>query len=438
MNKATAIKRFIFTGILLVLGFILAFAQFDIPFTHYTYNGFANSIQLGLDLKGGVLAVYEASEFEGKENSEVSFSQKFDATVERITSTINSRYSEAVITVQQGNQIRIEVPDVSDPQEIFTLIGEPATLEFKAAEDTDGVVNEALITGENIVNVYASQQQTSDGTYEYGVSIEFDSEGAQAFYELTQQNTGGSIYIYINGELFSAPTVNEAISGGKTFISGGMDTYEAAEEFALQIESGTYSLQLTLRENSVVSATLGVDALKYGLIAGGVAILLIFAFMVWRYKMMGVMASIALCFYVILMLFFLQALPFIQLTLAGIAGIILSIGMAIDGNIIVFERIKEEYASGKRIAPSVRAGFKKALSAILDSNITTVVVSVILIILGTGSIQGFAMTLLIGVLLSMFTSLLVTRGLLYMYYPLNSTNAAQYGLKREDNVVELA
>ena len=154
--------------------------------------------------------------------------------------------------------------------------------------------------------------------------------------------------------------------------------------------------------------------------------------------MMGVMASIALCFYVILMLFFLQALPFIQLTLAGIAGIILSIGMAIDGNIIVFERIKEEYASGKRIAPSVRAGFKKALSAILDSNITTVVVSVILIILGTGSIQGFAMTLLIGVLLSMFTSLLVTRGLLYMYYPLNSTNAKQYGLKREEDVVELA
>ena len=435
MNKPTAIKRFIFIGIFLVLGFVLAFASFDIPFTHYTYNGFANSIKLGLDLKGGVMAVYEATEKEGEEGD---FEQKLLATKTRITQMITEEYSEAVITIQQGNRIRVEVPDVSDPETVFDLIGQPASLEFKAEEDTDGHIHEAVLTGENIVNAYASQQQTSSGTYEYGVSIEFDAEGAQAFYELTKQQTGSQIYIYRNGELFSAPTVNEAISGGKTFISGSMDTMQEAEEFATQILSGTFSLDLTLLENTVVSATLGVDAIKYGLIAGAIAILLIFAFMIWRYKMMGVMASIALCFYVILTLFFLQALLFVQLTLAGIAGIILSIGMAIDGNIIIFERIKEEYAAGKRINQSIRSGFKRSLAAILDSNITTIVVSFILILLGTGSIRGFAITLLIGTALSMFTSLVVTRGLLMTYYPLNSNNAKSYNLKRGEDVIELA
>lgn len=435
MNKPTAIKRLILIGIFLVLGFVLAFASFDIPFTHYTYNGFANSIKLGLDLKGGVMAVYEASEKEGEEGD---FEQKLLATKARITQMITEEYSEAVITIQQGNRIRVEVPDVSDPETVFDLIGQPASLEFKAEEDTDGHIHEAALTGENIVNAYASQQQTSSGTLEWGVSIEFDAEGAQAFYELTKQQTGSQIYIYRNGELFSAPTVNEAIAGGKTFISGSMDTQQEAEEFATQILSGTFSLELTLLENTVVSATLGVDAIKYGLIAGGIAILLIFAFMIWRYRMMGVMASIALCFYVILTLFFLQALPFVQLTLAGIAGIILSIGMAIDGNIVIFERIKEEYATGKRINQSIRSGFKKSLAAILDSNITTIVVSLILVLLGTGSIRGFAITLLIGTVLSMFTSLIVTRGLMMTYYPLNSNNAKPYNLKRGEDVIELA
>ncbi len=432
MNKPTAIKRFIFIGLFLILGIVLAFAQFDIPGTHYTYNGFANSIKLGLDLKGGVLAVYEATALE---DSEGDFNQQLEATRQRISNLITAEYNEAVISIQQGNRIRVEVPDVSDPAQIFDLIGEPAQLEFKSENSADA---EAVLTGQNIQNVYASYQQTSSGTSEYGVVIEFDQEGSQLFYDLTSQQTGSSIYIFINGELFSSPTVNSAISGGTTFISGSMNSLADAEDFALQILSGTFSVNLTLLENTVVSATLGENALTYALIAGGVALLLIFAFMIWRYRMMGVMASIALCFYVILMLFFLQAIPIVQLTLAGIAGIILSIGMAIDGNIIMFERIKEEYASGKRIGPSISSGYKKALTAILDSNITTIVVSVVLALLGTGSIQGFAITLLIGVVLSMFTSLIVTRGLLNMYYPLNSTKAAQYSLKREENIVELA
>ncbi len=432
MNRPTAIKRIIFLGIFLVLGFFLCFAQFEIPFTHYTYNGFANSIKLGLDLKGGVLAVYEASPIDG---DSTDFDSKLNATRQRITDLITASYTEAVISIQQGNRLRVEVPDVADPEEVFNLIGTPAILEFKKEKSADA---EAVLTGQNIVSCSASQQQASGSGYlEWGVSITFDAEGAQKFYELTSELVGSKIYIYSNGECISEPTVNSAIAGGKTFISGSMDE-QGAKDFALQILSGTFSVKLSLLENTVVSATLGDKALLYGLIAGGIALLIIFAFMIWRYKMLGVISSVALSFYVILMLFFLQAIPLVQLTLAGIAGIILSIGMAIDGNIVIFERIKEEYASGKKILPSIDSGFKKAFWAIFDSNITTIMVAIVLALLGTGSIQGFAITLLIGVVLSMFTSLVVTRQFLKLYYPLNSTNAKQYGLKRGEGVDELA
>ncbi len=428
MNKPTAIKRFIMLAIFLVLGIVLTFCSFEVPFTNYTYTGFANAIKLGLDLKGGVLAVYEASAIDGDTSD---FDSKVQATRTRIYDLVSSEYSEAQVSIQGNNRIRVEVPDVSNPEEIFELIGEPASLEFRSSESDDA---EVILTGQNIRNAYASYN-SQDG--EWGVTVQFDSEGSTKFYEYTSDHVGESLYIYINGVLDSAPTINEAISGGSTFISGSYSNQEDAEDFALRILSGTFSVNLTLLENTVVSATLGVDALKWGLIGGGVGLLLIFAFMIWRYRMMGVLACFALAFYVILMLFFLQAIPSVQLTLAGIAGIVLSIGMAIDGNIIVFERIKEEYATGKRIEASIRTGFKKALPSILDANITTILSSLILWLLGTGNIQGFAITLLIGILLSMFTSLVVTRSLLKMYYPINSTNAKKYSLTREATVSEL-
>lgn len=428
MNKPTAIKRFIMLAIFLVLGIVLTFCSFEVPFTNYTYTGFANAIKLGLDLKGGVLAVYEASAIDGDTSD---FDSKVQATRTRIYDLVSSEYSEAQVSIQGNNRIRVEVPDVSNLEEIFELIGEPASLEFRSSESDDA---EVILTGQNIRNAYASYN-SQDG--EWGVTVQFDSEGSTKFYEYTSDHVGESLYIYINGVLDSAPTIKEAISGGSTFISGSYSNQEDAEDFALRILSGTFSVNLTLLENTVVSATLGVDALKWGLIGGGVGLLLIFAFMIWRYRMMGVLACFALAFYVILMLFFLQAIPSVQLTLAGIAGIVLSIGMAIDGNIIVFERIKEEYATGKRIEASIRTGFKKALPSILDANITTILSSLILWLLGTGNIQGFAITLLIGILLSMFTSLVVTRSLLKMYYPINSTNAKKYSLTREATVSEL-
>ena len=421
MNKPTALKRFILTIVFVAIGFVLTFCQFNIPFTNYTYNGFVNSIKLGLDLKGGVLAVYEASELE---NSDVSFEDSLEATRTRIYNLITKDYTEAQVSIQQGNRIRVEVPDVSDPEDIFDSIGKPAKLEFKI---TEGVDADAVLTGSNIQNVYANYN-SQDG--EWGVTVVFDAEGKQIFADVTTQHVNESLYIYVNNELISSPTIKEAITGGTTFISGSY-TQQTAEQFATQIMSGTFAVNLTLLENSVISATLGEDALKYSLIAGVVGLLLIFMFMIWRYRMMGVVASCSLCVYVLLMLFFLQAIPGVQLTLAGVAGIILSIGMAIDGNIIVFERIREEYATGKRIEGSIKTGFKRATPSILDSNITTIIAAIILWIFGTGSIQGFAITLLIGLVLSVFNSLVLSRGFFAIYYPFNSTKANRYGLARE-------
>lgn len=425
MNKPTSIKRFIILVVFMLLGFFLAFCSFEIPFTNYTYNGFANSIKLGLDIKGGVLLIGDAKPSDDSSD----FNQELNATVTRLTNILTSEgYTEAVVTTQQGNRIRVEVPDVNDPETVLGLIGTPAKIEFRLEKDGD-----ARITGKHIKSVYASYQANAENqTPEWGVTVNFTSEGERIFYDLTNEALSTSekkIYIFSNGQEISEPTVSKAIRGS-TFISGSYDE-KGAKDFALQIMSGTFSVDLNWGETSVISATLGVNALKYGLIAGVVGLVLIFAFMCWRYRMMGLLSSFALCFYIIIVLFLLMAIPLVQLTLEGIAGIILSIGMAIDANIIIFERIKEEYGSGKRLNLAISTGFKRGLPAIIDSNITTFIACIILMIFGTGSIQGFAVTLFIGVAVSMFSALVITRGLLNMYYPLNMTKAEYYALRRE-------
>ena len=428
MTKKTAIKRYVFVFILLVLGMVLTFCSFDVPFTNHKYNGFINSISLGLDLKGGVMAVYDATAVEGEDDSNMT--SKINATKARIQSLLTSKGFPEALVSSTGTRIRVEVPDVENPEEIFELIGQPASLEIKKAKDADGVVNEAILTGKHIKNAYATMQ---NGVY--GVVVDFTAQGSSLFYRMTSELIGSQTYIYINGDLFSEPSVDQAISGS-TFISGSMPTLAAAEEYAMMILSGTFSVNLTLLENSVVSATLGQDALMLSLIAGAIGLLLVMIFMAVIYGAFGVIADIALLFYFILMIFFLQAIPLVQLTLPGIAGIILSLGMAVDGNVIMFERIKDEYRTGKRIPASVQAGFKKSLPSIIDANITTLIVAVVLAIFGTGAIQGLAITLMIGIVLGMFTSIVISRSLIKLYLPLNSNKPKLYRLTREEAVDE--
>ncbi|MGD9900956.1 MAG: protein translocase subunit SecD [Spirochaetales bacterium] len=433
MKKKKAKRKIVLFVVMLIIGICLTVCQFNIPFTNYTYNGFANSIKLGIDLKGGILAVYDVKPTD--DNTDLD--SKIDATIVRLQDLIAEKgYTEATVIKQEsanGTQIRVEVPDVDQPSEILDLIGQPAKLEIKTVNDVNA---EAELTGDNIKSVTPTYQNS-----EYGVLVEFDSEGSQIFFNLTSDlyESGEPLYMFIGGQVLNSNgiTVQAVISDGKTFISGGMTSYAEAEAYATKILSGTFSVELELYQNSVVSATLGQDALTLGIIAGAIGVIAVLIFMYFMYGTFGLIADLALISYAIILLFFLQAIPLVQLTLAGIAGIILSLGMAVDANVIIFERIKDEYRSGKKIPASVKSGFQKASSAILDANITTIISSIVLYIFGSGNIQGFAITLLIGILVSMFTALVVTKKLIDIYLPLNSTRAKPYKLKRGAGVNEL-
>ena len=355
------------------------------------------------------------------------------AKVTRLESVITKEYSEATITRQGNTKIRIEVPSVTNSDEIFDMIGEPTPLYMTLTQSSSA---EARIKGSDISNVQATVQKGDSGDYVYGVSVTFTKEGAKKFADLTGEAASGDkkIYIYL-GEIDDSAdmqlTCEQKITGGSTFISGSFDTMKDAEDYALKIMSGTFNVELELLESSVVSATLGGQALKLAIIGGFVGMFLIMLILWLRYGDFGFLASFALVMSTVLMLFFLQAISFVQLTLPGLAGIILSIGMAVDGTVIIFERVREEYRSGKKIPLSVKIGFKRAFWPIFDSNITTIITAIVLYILGTASIQGFAITLLIGIVLSMFMNLVILRFLVKWYLPFNSVKAKKLHLPKQ-------
>lgn len=429
--KKNSILNFVAVAVLTVIGIVLSVCSCIIPYSNgKTYNGFVNSISLGLDLAGGISVVYECDL--SKDSNTDDLDTAIDATVSRLENVIGGEYSEAIITRQGSNEIRIEVPSVTDSNEIFNLIGDPTPLYMTLEEG-----GEARISGSDISGVYVSYQNN-----QYGVVINFTDEGKGKFRELTRDaanTTDQNIYIYL-GEIEN-PTqqlvlnCQEEISSGSTFISSGGDTawtYEDAENYSLQIMSGTFNVSLNLKESNVVSATLGREALKFVVIGAAVGLLLIFVILWLRYGELGLLASFALVIYIILMLFFLQAISFVQLTLPGLAGIVLSIGMAVDGTVIIFEKMREDYRSGKKIPLAAKNGFKRAFWPIFDSNITTIITSLVLYILGTASIQGFAITLLIGILLSMFMNLVIMRFFVKWYLPFNSINGKKLHLPKQE------
>lgn len=429
--KKNSIINFVAMIVITILGIVLSVCSFDIPFTSYTYNGFANSISLGLDLAGGISVVYDCSI--AKDSNTSDLDKAIDATVTRLESVITKEYSEATITRQGNTKIRIEVPSITNSDEIFDMIGEPTPLYMTLTQSSSA---EARIKGSDISNVQATVQKGDSGDYVYGVSVTFTKEGAKKFADLTGEAASGDkkIYIYL-GEIDDSAdmqlTCEQKITGGSTFISGSFNTMKDAEDYALKIMSGTFNVELELLESSVVSATLGGQALKLAIIGGFVGMFLIMLILWLRYGDFGFLASFALVMYTVLMLFFLQAISFVQLTLPGLAGIILSIGMAVDGTVIIFERVREEYRSGKKIPLSVKIGFKRAFWPIFDSNITTIITALVLYILGTASIQGFAITLLIGIVLSMFMNLVILRFLVKWYLPFNSVKAKKLHLPKQ-------
>ena len=433
--KKNSILNFVAVTILTALGLFLSFCSFGFSWNgvNYTYNGFLNSISLGLDLAGGVSVVYDCSL--AKDSNTQDLDTAIDATIRRLEGVIGKEYSEATISRQGGNKIRIEVPSVTDSDEIFELIGDPTPLSMTLEQSASA---EARILGTDIEKVYATYN-TQDKVY--GVTVDFTNEGKKKFASLTKDAAAGTktIYVYLGDIDDSAElqlTCEEEITGGSTFISGSFETYEDAQNYALQIMSGTFNVSLDLVESTVISATLGTQALTLALIGGGVGMLLIMALLWWRYGDFGLLASFALVIYVVLMLFFLQAISFVQLTLPGLAGIILSIGMAVDGTVIIFEKFRDEYRKGKKIPLASKIGFKRAFWPIFDSNITTILTGIVLYILGTASIQGFAITLLIGIVLSMFMNLVILRFFVKWYLPLNSVKAKKLHLPKQVKLIK--
>ena len=410
MKTRCAVNMIVVVILLAAFG---ALAIFGLNIGALEIKPLVEGISQGLDLRGGVSAVYEAQD-EGQSDFASLLSGTMAVLRNRLT---NQGFTEATVTQQGTNRIRIEIPDVDDPNEILNIIGQPAHLEFKTAD------GETIMDGSAVVS---AEMGYLDG--QPVVQFTLNDEGATAFATATAENVGSAISIELDGEVISAPKVNQAITGGQGYIEGNF-TAESAQQLAMLIQSGALPLDIEQIEVRTISATLGEDALSTSMTAAVIGVLLVIVFMLVIYRLPGVMASLALLIYILIDLFLLAVIPGVQLTLPGIAGIVLSIGMAVDANVIIFERMKEEMRAGKTVRASVESGFKRAFSAILDSNITTIIAGLVLMIFGAGTIKGFAITLTIGVVCSMFTAVVVTRFLLRQMVGLNFTNHRLYGVR---------
>ena len=364
-----------------------------------------DAISLGLDLRGGVYTVYQA-----ENNGDPDFDTKMESTVSILTSRLTRQgFTEATVTRQGSDRIRVEIPNVSDPNQILTIIGTPAQLYFVDESGNN------LMEGSMVKNAQAAQDQDGKPC----IAFELTDEGAKIFAEATAANL-----ITLDGETISRATVNTVIAGGKGEITGNF-TADEAKNLATLILSGALPLNLTQLEVSAISATLGVEALDRAIQAGIVGVALVMLFMLFRYRLCGLVADIALTIYIMIVVLLL-ALTGAQLTLPGVAGIILGIGMAVDANVVIFERIREEVKNGRPIGSAVRKGFSNALSAIIDSNVTTIIAAVVLYAFGTGSVRGFALTLGIGVATSLVTAVFVTHKLLDIFADLGIKNQKLY------------
>ena len=378
----------------------------------------------GLDLKGGSVIVYEAQ-----------VDNPTDEQMDTVASMLRTRldglgYSEATVTRQGTNKVRVEIPSVSDPSEAAATLGSVAELKF-----VDYQGNE-ILKGSDVKNATAEYGPVDNmGTSQHYVTIEFTDEGARKFSEATAtaaslpegQNVIG---IMMDETVISMPRVSEQINDTSCIIQGDDFTAEEVNALASNIRSGQLPFSLNQAELRSVSATLGDTALSTSMKAGLIGTILVMIFMLLVYRLPGLLADIALVGYISIVGILLANLH-VNLTLPGIAGIILAIGMAVDANVVIFERIKEELKLGKTVRSAVDAGFHRALSAVIDSNVTTIISAVILIFMGTGTIKGFGITLLIGVIVSMLSAIFITKLLLKQMIGMNVKNLWLYGIRKK-------
>lgn len=425
-------------------------------------DGSASTIKLGLDLAGGVSITYQVVGDESPSATDMA------DTIAKLQKRVWNYSTEANVYQEGSDRINIEIPGVSDANAILEELGRPGALYFIAQTDSQGNVNytqqmvqnpdgsygytyvlnktvdelladgSILVTGTDVLDAQAgSRRDQQMGNTEYAVSLTMTEEGRQKFAEATQNamSKGESLAIYYDGSIISAPSVTAVITDGNAQISP-MESYERAENLASTIRIGGLKLELEELHSKVVGAQLGVDAIRTSLLAGVIGICIVMLFMIVVYRIPGLASAIALLAYTALVVLLLKGFD-MTLTLSGIAGIILSIGMAVDANVIIFARIREELATGKTVRNAIKIGFDKALSAIVDGNITTLLAAGVLLLLGPGSVKGFAQTLALGIAVSMFTALVVTRYILYAFYAIGMKNEKLYGVGREPKALNL-
>lgn len=431
-TKRKAVINLIIFFLLLAGGIYMAIAGVG-----QNESGKTANVPLGLDLQGGLSVTYEIQD-------EKPTSDEIKATVDKLQRRVDAYSSEGEVYQEGNDRITVEIPlntEKVDAHDVLDELGQPGQLLFLDSENytiwqknqNNGTNDayEAVLTGSDIKNAQAGVDD-SGTVKDYVVQLQFTDEGAQKFATATAANIGKPIYIIYDGAVASAPTVQSAITDGNAVINK-ISSYDEAESLASTIKIGALPLELKQIQYNIVGAKLGQKAVSTSLIAGAIGFGLVCILMIILYRFPGFIASLALTGYVVLMLLILS-IRHITLTLPGIAGIILSIGMAVDANVIIFTRIREEISAGSGVRAAVKAGFSKALSAILDGNITTLIATVVLMILGSGSIKGFAVTLMLGIVLSMFTALFVTKMLLNSFLELGVQNPKMYGKAKEPKI----
>ena len=443
-----------------IIAFILAiamigFAAYVLVFGVGKYQtGAAKNIKLGLDLKGGVSITYQVSKDNGKYSDE-----DFKDTINKLEKRVQVFSTEAQVQKEGDDKIAVSIPGAYDADAVLAELGKPGSLYFCTKEESTPSKKDikakkfveikedkkdpessqykgyykVWVTGDQVKSAkgQASQDDNTKAT-EYVVSLKFNDEGAKQFGQMTSENVGNQTYIIYDNKVLSAPKVNEAIMGGEAQIDGQKDL-EEAENLASNIRIGSLTLSLDEISHKVESAQLGNDALSKSLMAGLIGMIIILVFMLIVYRIPGVAACLALVAYVELILLALNGFD-LTLTLPGIAGIILNIGMAVDANVIIYARIREEIANGKTVRTAIKTGFKAATSAIVDGNITTLIAAIVLLWRGSGTVQGFAQTLAIGIIIQLFEALVISRAFVWMLFHMGFQKVVFYGKEKTRKV----
>lgn len=401
----------------LVIGILSYIGAFGLNVGDYRIKSFSQMLSKGLDLQGGVSVV---EEIQGKADSTA-----IEKTIDLINLRINKLgVSETAVSREGNNKIRIDVPGKFDKDEVINLIGKTGKLTFK---DPNGGI---ILTGDDVKDASASISQE---TQKPVINLELKPAGTKKFAAATQKFLGQKITIYMDDQKITDPTVDVVITNGQAIIEGSASLEEAKNRADI-IKSGALPVKLKVVQSQIVGASLGADALPKSIFAAEIAIGLIFIFMLLVYRVPGLMANIALILFIMLVLFIFVTIK-ATLTLSGIAGLILTIGMAVDANVLIFERFKEELKLGKTVRSAFDAGFHRAMSSIIDSNVTTIITGCVLYALGIGQVKGFALTLVIGVITSMFTAIIVSKHLISWAINIGLINkASHFGVNlRGDN-----